>query len=215
MKTSRIGNSARALTLFEVLLMVTVLMLIAAFLLPSIARPRRISHISCANNQKQVGLAYRIWAGDNLDRYPMSVSINQGGSMELVLAGDILSTFRAMSNELNTPMILYCPSDYKRQTATNFAFLLVTNVSYFVGVDAAETNDLMFLSGDRNITNGTRLHSGLLPLTTNRLCGWTDEIHQKQGNVGLADGSVQQFSTSGLRSALESTGVATNRLAMP
>jgi hypothetical protein len=31
----------------------------------------------------------------------------------------------------------------------------------------------------------------------------------------LADGSVQQFSTSRLRQAIEATDVATNRLAMP
>jgi hypothetical protein len=37
----------------------------------------------------------------------------------------------------------------------------------------------------------------------------------KQGNVGLADGSVQGFSSTALRRALENTGVETNRLAMP
>ena len=63
MRTSRMGNSERALTLFEVLIIVAVLMLIAALLLPSIARPKRYSHTDyCVNNLKQVGLAYRVWA---------------------------------------------------------------------------------------------------------------------------------------------------------
>jgi prepilin-type processing-associated H-X9-DG protein len=33
-----------------------------------------------------------------------------------------------------------------------------------------------------------------------------DNMHSKQGNVGLADGSVQGFSRSGLQSALQNSG---------
>jgi prepilin-type processing-associated H-X9-DG protein len=44
---------------------------------------------------------------------------------------------------------------------------------------------------------------------------WNDTRHLKQGNVGLADGSVQGFSSNKLREALANTGVETNRLAMP
>lgn len=136
--------------------------------------------------------------------------------MERILAGDVLSTFRVMSNELSTPRILLCPSDDKGQSATNFTTDFdVTKISYFVGADAVATNASMFLAGDRNLTNGTRLRNGLLELTTSRPSGWTSEIHQKAGNIGFADGSVQQLSNLGLRTALESTGVATNRLAIP
>jgi len=40
-------------------------------------------------------------------------------------------------------------------------------------------------------------------------------MHKNQGNVALADGSVQAFSSSRLQEVLSNTGVATNRLAMP
>ncbi|MBC8094642.1 MAG: hypothetical protein H7Y43_02410 [Akkermansiaceae bacterium] len=146
----------------------------------------------------------------------MEVSTNFGGSRELALEGSAVSTFQVMSNELSTPKILLCPNDTKRQAATNFsAGFSRTNLSYFIGVDATETNTTMFLSGDRNITNGTTLRGGFLELSTNRLSGWTSEIHDKNGNIGLADGSVQQLTTIGLRNAVVVTGVATNRLAMP
>ena len=36
--------------------------------------------------------------------------------------------------------------------------------------------------------------------------GWTDNQHQKQGNAGFADGSVQQLSTTRLRDALRNSG---------
>src|SRR5437762_3917389 len=36
--------------------------------------------------------------------------------------------------------------------------------------------------------------------------GWLDSLHSKQGNVGLADGSVQQMSRSRLQEGLRNTG---------
>ena len=90
-----------------------------------------------------------------------------------------------------------------------------SRLSYFVGVDATQTNATMFLSGDRNLTNGLPVTRGLLSLTTNRPAGWTGKMHANAGNIGFADFSVMQLTTSGLRSALERTGLTTNRLAMP
>ncbi len=36
--------------------------------------------------------------------------------------------------------------------------------------------------------------------------GWYVKMHHYQGNVGLDDGSVQEFSTPRLREALDNTG---------
>jgi hypothetical protein len=137
--------------------------------------------------------------------------------MELVDSGKTFMHFMAMSNELSTPKVLVCPADPMRKPATNFSSdLNNTKISYFVGIDAQSTLlSQMFLSGDFNITNGHRAVRRVLELTTNDMTEWTDALHHRQGNVGLADGSVQQFSSSRLRQALEFTGVATNRLAMP
>jgi prepilin-type processing-associated H-X9-DG protein len=86
------------------------------------------------------------------------------------------------------------------------------NLSYFVSLDAGETTPQMFLSGDRNLTNGLPVQDGILLLVPDRPAGFTSELHDGQGNVGLADGSVQGFSKARLREA--SVGM-TNRLAMP
>ena len=72
----------------------------------------------------------------------------------------------------------------------------------------------MFLSGDRNLTNGLPVTNNVLYLATNRPTGWTRELHNCQGNVGLADGSVQQFSSSRLTDGVTNAGAA-NRLLMP
>ena len=40
-------------------------------------------------------------------------------------------------------------------------------------------------------------------------------MHNKVGNIGLADGSVQELSISGLQNTVANTGFATNLLQMP
>ena len=43
-------------------------------LLPALAAAKKKAQkISCTNNLKQVGLATRIWGGDNGDKYAMAV----------------------------------------------------------------------------------------------------------------------------------------------
>jgi prepilin-type processing-associated H-X9-DG protein len=135
--------------------------------------------------------------------------------MELALTGDAVLTFQVMSNELSTPKILVCPNDTKRNSATNFTHLSRDNISYFVGVDATETNATMFLGGDRNLTTGSRMSSGLQNITTNQAVHWTSEIHENSGNILLVDGSVQMASSSALQELLTRTDVATNRLVFP
>jgi prepilin-type processing-associated H-X9-DG protein len=137
--------------------------------------------------------------------------------MDFLSGPNAFRTFQVMSNELSTPKVLICPADAERygKCATNFNDFNNSNLSFFVGIDAAETNPAMILSGDRNITNGTPIRNGLLRLTTNSLAGWTSEMHNKVGNILLADGSVQQDSIRGLQNQIAGTGIATNWMLMP
>ena len=134
------------------------------------------------------------------------------GSMQLKNAesGEAFRYFQVISNEIATPNVLICPAD-TRQPAANIARgFSRSNLSYFLGLDARDTNPQMFLTGDRNLTNGPLPSNRILVLNKNCPVGWTAEMHHYQGNIGLADGSVQQFSGGRLSEAL-----GTNRLAMP
>jgi competence protein ComGC len=123
----------QALTLVEVLVIIAVLAVIAALLLPALAAAKRKhSRIGCVNNLKEIGLAYRVWEGDNGDKYPMFVSVTNGGAMELVVTGNVLVTFLVMSNELSSPTILHCPEDTEHIGTNSFAMLTSSNISYFV-----------------------------------------------------------------------------------
>ena len=150
--------------------------------------------------------------------------------------------FLCMSNELITPKILFCPAEYEntyRQAATNFAgvpapgtvpYINDLNASYFIGVDAQETSPRLFLTGDHNIGG-----DGNPPSTAfcaapavyspagyavwlgtnwnvNQGPAFMANQHDKQGNIGFADGSVEWFDLRSvftylrLQAALKSSG---------
>ncbi|HSY09975.1 MAG TPA: type II secretion system protein [Candidatus Dormibacteraeota bacterium] len=208
-----------AMTLVEVLVVITVLAVLAAMFLPGNNDTyRRASRINCVSNLKQIGLAYRLWEGDNNNKYPMFVSVTNGGAMELITTGNVAACFQVMSNELSTPKILVCPADVDHVAAANFTTdFNNSRISYFVGLDVTnEINPQMILCGDDNFEiGGVPVKSGLLELSTNAPVSWTSARHHFAGNIGLADGSVQQVTTKGLQSAFQQAGLATNRLAIP
>ena len=218
MKTSLSPTTDRGLTLLEIFVILAVISVLGLLLVPALNRAKiRAQRITCNGYLKQIGLAYRVWEGDNKDLYPTQVAGTNGGTMDFITGPNAWRHFQVMSNELSTPLVLICPaeSDRTRAAATNFDFLRNSNISYFVGIDANDTNPQLILSGDRNITNGTLVKNGLLELTTHRPSGWTAEMHDGVGNLALSDGSVQQVSATGLRTAVTNTGLATSRLQMP
>lgn len=217
MKSTSRRFTSSAFTLAGLLVIVAVLAILAAMLLPALAKAKqKARRINCVNNLKQCGLAFRIWEGDHNDRYPMDTSSDLGGTREFDTGAGTFRHFQVMSNELSTPKILACPAD-DRIAAVNFARLKNQNVSYFVGLDANDEFPQRFLAGDRNVTGAGEPENGILKLVPGGPAAWTSAIHNNQGNVGLADGSVQQYSNTGLRQALRNSGDPTNtwRIALP
>src|SRR5206468_4838060 len=107
-----LSKNVRGLTMFEVLIVIAVLMVVAALLLAtqSQRRPNRYRETACANNLKQVSIAFLIWAGDHRDKFPMQLSVSNGGTMEFIGTPETFRHFQVMSNELGTPRILFCPA---------------------------------------------------------------------------------------------------------
>ena len=207
--------SIRAFTRTELLVTITCLALLAAIILPAVAkRTAHSARIGCLNNIKNIGLAFRVWSADNHDLFPMQVSTNDGGTKELISSESVWPHYRAMSNELSTPKILLCPND-NRTDATNFiSDLTDTNISYFLNVDAVE-NPSDMLAGDRNLTNRPPAGSWLIPITKNSFLGWTEEMHFGKGNLVFGDGHVAQYANGSTGTVVNIPDGVTNRLAIP
>ncbi len=216
MKATRIKEGRSGLTLVEVLIVLVVVVgLAAAVFLPALAKAKPNRHRpSCVNNLKQIGLAFRIYANDNGDVYPMRVLVAAGGALESVDRGELFRIFQVMSNELSVPRSVICPTE-RRPFATNWATLRNSNISYVVGLDATDIRPNSILSGDRDIAENGQLLRGTANLTTNRPVAWHKLLHKEGGNIALADGSVQQTTTATLRPLLANTGDTTNRVLFP
>jgi prepilin-type N-terminal cleavage/methylation domain-containing protein/prepilin-type processing-associated H-X9-DG protein len=165
----------RAFTLIELIVVIAMVAILVACMLPALAAARpKVQHLTCSNNLKQVGIAFRTWAISHNGNMPMQTPSALGGNADTDVGMRIVSSaqtssrgvskmFLTMSNELSAPMILFCPAEYEssyRQPATTFSrvppagtvpYLNDLNCSYFIGVDAQETFPRMFLTGDHNL----------------------------------------------------------------
>jgi competence protein ComGC len=76
-------RARNAFTLLELFILVAALAILSAIFLPAMRNPCSCQKINCTDNLKQIGLAFKTWALDNGDRFPMRVSTMDGGAMEL------------------------------------------------------------------------------------------------------------------------------------
>jgi competence protein ComGC len=211
------SRSTAAFTRKELLVVLAVLLVLGLLLIPGFqAASQKSKSITCNGRLKCLGLAYRIWANDNGDRFPASAPLTSGGWSYLLSrpnAGTYAWTnYEIMAEDMGqSPLIVVCPAD-ERKPANSFSNLSNLNCSYFVGVSANETYPQSILGGDRNLGPGITPDPeyGFSPtngkgndVTINGPVCWSLKMHSRgipagAGNIILGDGSAQQVSTENL-----------------
>lgn len=102
-------------------ILIPIVAILAGMLLPALGNAKeKAQRIQCVNNLKMLGLAVRIYATDNEEKYPKS--------------------WDECQTEIGSPKVLHCPGDKTRGVPSTFEQAVSQTPYAYLGTGASETN---------------------------------------------------------------------------
>jgi prepilin-type N-terminal cleavage/methylation domain-containing protein/prepilin-type processing-associated H-X9-DG protein len=216
-------NPRRAFTLIELLSVIAIIAILAALLLPALSHAKeRAQRLACLNNQRQLGLAWEMYAGDNYGKLVVndvdaSGLVPRSTSNSWVAGNCVADTFPAAITSgtlypyLKNIEIYRCPADRGFIPGTSVTKNRSFSLSAYMNGAAANTNwnvqslnqatqirnasgSLTFIDeADLTIDDGHFLYSSKLDDWLN-VPAWR---HQNGAVLAFADGHTEYWKWKG------------------